>query len=448
MDAGMQVREVEVTFSDETLRTPLKFGTGIVSAVTSMTVRLTAEDAEGQVAEGRGNILLSDVWGFPSAVLTHEQRDQAMRKVGERFARRVEETGAGHPVDIFYQARQDLESIANDVCEGLSLAEPMPILGALVCASPVDAALHDAFGQLHGVCSYDTYGPEFMEHDLGCYLGEEFDGKYICDYLKPQFEARLPIFHLVGGVDKLTRAEVTDEDPDDELPVSLEEWIERDGLICFKVKLRGTDIDWDVQRTVEVADVVSHTHAKLGITEGFWLSTDSNELNESPETVVEYLRKLEEQSPQAFRALLYVEQPTERDLSAHRFDMRPVAAIKPVLADEGVTDIEKLRLAKELGWSGVGLKTCKCHSSSLLYVAWARENGMALSVQDLTNPGLSLVHSVGFAARIDTMMGVEYNSRQYLPHSAPEIRGKHRPLFEVKNGRVSTETIGVVGLGY
>jgi hypothetical protein len=128
--------------------------------------------------------------------------------------------------------------------------------------------------------------------------------------------------------------------------------------------------------------------------------------------------------------------------------MRPVAALKPVLADEGVTDIEKLKLAKELGWSGVGLKVCKCHSSSLLYVAWAKENGMLLSVQDLTNPGLSLVHSAGFASRIDTMMGFEYNSRQYLPRSAPEVREKHGPLFTVKGGRVSTETIGREGLGY
>jgi len=324
----------------------------------------------------------------------------------------------------------------------------MPILGALVCASPVDAALHDAFGKANGVSSYDTYGPEFMARDLGHYLGPEFASRYIRDYLKPAFEPTMPIFHLVGGVDKLTRAEVTDEDPKDGLPVSLEEWIEQDGLTCLKVKLRGTDIEWDVQRTAEVADVVAHTHSKLGIASGFWLSTDSNELNESPETVVEYLRELAATSPLAYRSLLYVEQPTERDLSAHSFDMRPVAALKPVLADEGVTDIEKLKLAKELGWSGVGLKVCKCHSSSLLYVAWAKENGMVLSVQDLTNPGLSLVHSAGFAARIDTMMGFEYNSRQYLPRSAPEVRRNHRPLFEVKSGRVSTETIRNEGLGY
>jgi L-alanine-DL-glutamate epimerase-like enolase superfamily enzyme len=323
----------------------------------------------------------------------------------------------------------------------------MPVLGALVCASPVDAALHDAFGRANGVPSYDAYGPEFMARDLAGYLGPAFAGKHIRDYLQP-CAATLPIFHLVGGVDKLTRAEVTDEDPHDGLPVSLEEWIERDGLTCFKVKLRGTDIEWDVQRTAAVADVIAHTHARLGIRTGFHLSTDSNEQNESPETVVEYLRLLGGESPLAYNSLIYLEQPTERDLSAHAFDQRPVAALKPVLADEGVTDLEKLKLAKDLGWSGVGLKTCKGHSSALLYIAWAKANGMALSVQDLTNPGLSLVHSAGLAARIGGLLGFEYNSRQYLPHSAPEVCEKHRPLFEVKGGRISTETLGAVGLGY
>lgn len=449
MRTDIRVREAEVTFTDEVLRTPLKFGTGVVSAVTSMTVRAVVEDRTGKVAEGYGNILLSDVWGFPSAVLSHEDRDAAMREVGRRFAARMAEvTEAGHPIDLFLSAKEDLPSIAADVCEELGLVEKMPMLGALVCASPVDAAVHDAFGRLHGVSSYDTYGPEFMSYDLEHYLGPQFAGKYLAHYLKPSFEPTMPVFHLVGGVDKLTRGEVTDDDPQDGLPVSLEEWIERDGLTCFKVKLRGTDISWDVQRTAEVAEVVAHTHSSLGIRSGFWLSTDSNELNESPESVVEYLLELAAASPLAYRSILYLEQPTERDLAAHCFDMRPVAALKPVLADEGVTDIETLRLASELGWSGVALKVCKCHSSSLLYVAWAKEHGMLLTVQDLTNPGLSLVHSAGFAARVDTMMGFEYNSRQYLPDAAPDVRKRHRELFEVRNGRVSTASLSSVGLGY
>jgi len=128
--------------------------------------------------------------------------------------------------------------------------------------------------------------------------------------------------------------------------------------------------------------------------------------------------------------------------------MSEVARIKPVVVDEGVTDLDDLDLAFKLGWSGIGLKTCKGHSSSLLYVAKARDAGKVVTVQDLTNPGRALVHSAGFAARIDTLMGVEYNSRQYLPHAAPDVRRRHQGLFEVRDGQVSTTTLTSLGLGY
>jgi len=86
--------------------------------------------------------------------------------------------------------------------------------------------------------------------------------------------------------------------------------------------------------------------------------------------------------------------------------MHPVTALKPVVVDEAITDLEKFDRAMELGWSGVGLKTCKGHSSSLLYVAKAKQMGKIVTFQDLTNPGLSMVHEAGFAARIDTLMGL------------------------------------------
>ena len=42
--------------------------------------------------------------------------------------------------------------------------EPLPWLAALVCSSPFDLALHDAFGVLHDVSTYDTYNAQFMSH--------------------------------------------------------------------------------------------------------------------------------------------------------------------------------------------------------------------------------------------------------------------------------------------
>ncbi len=449
VQSDIRILELEPVFTDEHFRVPLKFGTGVIRAITSLTVRARVETRSGKVADGYGNILLSDIWAFPSAVLSHEVRDEAMREIAIRFCDMlVTESHFGHPVDLYMEAKPGLLQIGESVGADLELGEPVPVLASLVCSSPADAAIHDAFGRANGVCCYDAYGPEFMEHDLSRWCGADFTGRYISEYILKAYKPQLPVFHLVGGMDKLTAAEITDEDPDDGVPVSLDQWIARDGLRCFKVKLRGTDIDWDVARTKEVAEVIQATYGQLGMEGRFWLSTDSNEMNESPATVLEYLEKLQSASPLAFDSLLYLEQPTERDLALHHFDMSEVAAIKPVVVDEGVTDVGKVDLALQLGWSGVGIKTCKGHSSSLLYVAKALQAGMVLTVQDLTNPGRSLLHSVGFAARIDTLMGVECNSRQFIPWSEPDFRSRHQPLFTVTDGNVSTETIGTSGLGY
>ncbi len=449
MNKDIKLVAIEPVFEEAMLRTPLKFGAGIVSAITDMRCRVLVETRDGRRAEGWGNILLSDLWAFPSTLVPHEKRDAAMRLCAEKFCQHMLDNARyGHPMELFLEAKPALQEIAAQITSELALAEPFPFLAALVCASPVDAALTDAYGRVHNVSSYDAYGPDFMNYDLSAWLGPAFVGKYPAHYLYPSFKPRLPIFHLVGGMDKLTRQEVTPDDPQDGLPVSLEEWIERDGLRCFKVKLRGTDNEGDVERTAAVARVVAETYERLGRQERFYLSTDSNELNPHPDSVVDYLRRLQECSPLAYESLLYLEQPTERDLRAHRFDMSSVAKLKPVVVDEGVTDVECLELAIELGWSGVALKTCKGHSASLLYVAKAKEQGLVVTMQDLTNPGLALVHEAGFAARIDTLMGFEYNSRQFLPRAQPDVIARHESLFHVVDGYVSTETLAPVGLGY
>jgi L-alanine-DL-glutamate epimerase-like enolase superfamily enzyme len=456
LQTDIRIIELEPIFTQETLRTPLKFGAVQVTQSTMLTVRAQVENRAGQVADGYGQILLSVQWAFPTALVAYELRDIAMQELSKRICATVAGLpGFYHPLELYKEYRPHLQQLAQEVSQELQLALPLPILAALVCMSPLDAAVHDAFGRVNGVSSYAGCSAEFMRYDLSAYLGEAFRGKYPTDYLRAGYVEQVPIFHLVGGVDKLRESDVDGSDPQDGLPVSLERWIERDGLFCFKVKLRGTDIDWDVARTADVADIVVESRARLpqrqnpgANEETFFLSIDSNELCESPEAVLEYLAKLKERSPLAFDRLLYIEQPTERDLSTHRFDMYQLAAIKPVVADEGVTDLESLGLAQELGWSGVALKTCKGHSSALLSIAKASAAGMIYSVQDLTNPGLAFVHSAGLAARTSPLKGVEYNARQYLPHSQADVQNLHQPLFAVQGGYIRTDSITNVGLGY
>jgi len=450
LDSDIRILKLEPYLRTDKFRAPLKFGSVIVTDSTSLIVRAEVENKKGEVAYGWGSMPLMDKWAFPDPSVSHEKKFEAMKEIGIRTCKMLEKTAGkeyAHPIDIMLMNKQEILKIAKRVDKELKLETPMPNLGVLVSTSPIDAAIHDAFGRVNKISSYEGYSRKYMKHDLSFYLGEEFRGRYISDYLRPSFSKELPIFHLVGALDKLTRDEVDASDPKDGLPVSLEEWIERDGVFCLKVKLSGINIDWDVARTKAVAEVAHEVLKRKG-KDRFFLSVDSNETNPNPEATLEYLRKLKKSSPLAFKNLLYLEQPTERDLRRHMFSMHKVAEIKPVLADEGVTDLESFELALKLGWSGVAVKACKWHSSSLLYISKMEHLGIPYSIQDLTCPGLSLVHSASLAARSNPIKGFEYNARQYLPFAYPEIQKRHESLFKVKNGKIRTESLQPLGLGF
>ncbi|HIE13749.1 TPA: hypothetical protein EYP70_00590 [Candidatus Bathyarchaeota archaeon] len=450
MDSDIRVIKLEPYYKSDKLRAPLKFGKVVMEEVTSLIVKVTVENKKGEVSDGFGAMPLADKWAFPDPSISSEKKVKAMKLIAEKACRLIERKAGdkfAHPIDIMLKLKQDIFILAKDADREANLESRTPILGILVSTSPIDAALHDAFGRVNKISSYDGYGPKHMRHDLSVYLGEEFRGKYISDYLRPRFKGDLPIFHLVGALDKLWKDEVDASDPQDGLPVSLDEWIKRDGVYCLKVKLSGVDINWDVERTKQVAEVAQEVLKEEGI-EHFYLSADANEMNPDPDATLEYLKQLRRVSPIAFNSLLYLEQPTERDLSRHMFSMNEVSKIKPVLADEGVTDLESLKLALKLGWSGIAVKMCKWHSSSLLYIAKMEHYGIPYSIQDLTCPGLALIHSASFAARTNPILGFEYNARQYLPFAYPDIQRRHHSLFRVKNGKVKTETLSSLGLGF
>jgi L-alanine-DL-glutamate epimerase-like enolase superfamily enzyme len=289
-----------------------------------------------------------------------------------------------------------------------------------------------------------------MAWDLSRYLGEEFRGVYPGQFLRTNYLHRVPVFHLVGGLDALREGDLQGDRPDDGVPNSLEKWIERDGVFCLKVKLRGNDVEWDMERTLQVSRIYHEVRrrARPDLPARPHLSADTNEQCESPQYIAMYLRQLKERDAGVYGEILYVEQPTERDLEAHRFDMRSIAGLKPVLIDESLTRPADFRLATELGWSGIALKSCKGLSSDLLFVPMAELAGVPYAVQDLTNPSLALVESVGLAARTHTILGVEANSRQFFPAANAPEAAAHPGLYEIRDGYAYTDSMTGPGLGY
>ena len=447
METDVRVLEAEPYFTREASRTPLKFGGVVMDSALYCHVRVTVENRRGERAEGWGAIFLADLWAWPSQRVSHESSEMLMRDLVVAWCNRVAQFGEyAHPIDLFWSLEPELMPLANGLCVDRDLEECVPRMGSLICASPVDAAIHDAFGNAIGIDTYAGYGPDYMDHDLSLWLGPRFADRYIADYLRP-LDRWVDAFHLVGGLDKLTEAEITPDDPDDGLPVSLDQWVRFEGLRCLKVKLQGIDLDWDIDRLLSVVSVARQEQQHLD-TDQLWLTADTNEMCESPEYMVELLTKLRERDAQAFESLLYVEQPCERDLRRRRLDMRDLAAIKPVIVDEALASLEDLDLALELGYSGAALKSCKCQSEELVIAAKLAELGLPLAVQDLTNPGIALLHSVGLAGRLHTIRGVESNSRQFYPATSDAERSVHPGVFRLTNGQIDTSTLGGSGLGY
>ena len=164
---------------------------------------------------------------------------------------------------------------AAEVGKRLSVTDPIPILATLVCASPFDAALHDAFGKAHGLNCYSTYGPDLLPYDLGHYLGAEFRGLHLSEFISPKAKPRMPLYHLVGALDPLTAADVK-QPVGDGLPETLAEWIPFNGLTHLKIKLNGDDLGWDVERVVGVDRVAEEQQAKRGVRTWYY-SLDFNE---------------------------------------------------------------------------------------------------------------------------------------------------------------------------
>ena len=175
---------------------------------------------------------------------------------------------------------------------------------------------------------------------------------------------------------------------------------------------------------------------------------DFNERCPDAQYVVECLRRIRARSRDVFNRILYIEQPTARDLRSNRQNvMHDAARLRPVVIDESLTDLESLTLAREMGYTGVALKACKGQSQTMLMAAAAQKYKLFLCVQDLTCPGASLIHSVGISARVPAVAGIEANARQYVPSANERWQHRFPGIFRITDGYIDTAEIGGPGLG-
>ncbi|HRK33187.1 MAG TPA: hypothetical protein PLJ47_01230 [Candidatus Hydrogenedentes bacterium] len=427
-------------------RVPLKFGSETLTHVTCARVRVRVATRGGTAAEGWGETPLSVQWVWPGNI-PYDYREAAMKSFcGELVVRWGAFPSYGHPMTICYKF---LEGPLRELLHQFNVGReyPMPWLAALVCCSAFDIAVHDAYGMALNLPIYATYNADFMNADLSHFIEPangtkvSFVDRYPQDYFPDVIPQSLPAWHLVAGKDPVDESELDGNEPNDGYPVLLRDWIARDGLTCLKIKLRGNDSTWDFARLQRVGDISIETGVR-------WLTADFNCTVTDPAYVNEILDRIALENPKISEMLLYVEQPFPYEIEEHPIDVHSVSERKPLFMDESAHDWRMIRLGRALGWTGVALKTCKTQTGALLSMCWAKAHGMALMVQDLTNPMLAQIPHVLLAAHAGTIMGVETNAMQFYPDaSAPEAK-VHPRLYQRRGGMIDFSTVNGPGFGY
>jgi L-alanine-DL-glutamate epimerase-like enolase superfamily enzyme len=408
-DTDITVRESTVHFRPITLAPPLVISGRTITQFTMVYVNLSVVNRAGRTATGVGTTILSVPWAWPHSGDSVAERDAVLRQICISLADAVSDRP---PLDPFQLWRELSDRTRLD---------EVPRLAALLCLGAVDNAVHDSWARAAGNSAYDMYSAEYLNHDLGVLLDPALIGRYPAEFLGP-FRAELPVQHLVGSGDPLTKADCGR---------SLMDWSAAEGIRHFKVKVLGRD-------PAEDADRVGAVHA--AVPEADSLAIDPNEAYESAESVAESVRILRAKYPRAAEAVRYIEQPIPR---GRPFEPDRDCGI-PVLMDEGMSSLETLRGLPKTQWDGLVIKAGKGQTHALLANSFARFHDLFVTVQDLTAVDLAFRHS----ARLVSMLRpsahhVEYNSRQYAPGANAELSRTDPQLTAVHNGFVRIDRPGV-----
>ncbi|MCZ6793009.1 MAG: mandelate racemase, partial [Planctomycetota bacterium] len=272
------------------------------------------------------------------------------------------------------------------------------------------------------------------------------------------------IRHTVGLADPLTADDVPAEKRlDDGLPETLEEYIRRDGIRYFKVKVSG-DPAADIRRLSRVWDVVVKADKPV-------VTLDANESYPDLERFAKFVRGLEDELLGLFQHIAYIEQPLPRALTldgSTAAAIRKIGEIKPLLIDEADGTLDAFERAHRIGYQGVSHKNCKGVFKSLLNQALAarhRRSGRRafLSAEDLQALPVVPLHQ-DFA--VVAALGLEHcerNGHHYnhgLRHLSPKDRASvarhHRDLYiqrddewflNIRSGAVECGSLECPGLG-
>ena len=393
----IEIRSVEFAGSPCRTRIPFRFGKVTLESAVLLTARVGIR-AQGDVATGHSGDLCVPKW-FEKDAATSETDDVRALLASARRAASAYTGAVGSAFELW--------RAAHALCTTGELASGVPLVDGFGVAL-VERALLDAACRLRGLSFREALESDLFDFDPGKLLSET-QGLRTPDLIAAP-APQLLLRHTVGGLDPLTRAEVSRElRGDDGHPVSLEEDIAHYGLRAFKLKAGGLP-NSDARRLSHVGSIIAE-HAPPNPV----ITLDANESYTNVAQVGRLLDKLEIDpgGRTILEHLAYLEQPLPRAQTldpATRDDVTALAQRVPLLIDEADDSIDAFQRALDIGYRGVSVKNCKGVFRALANRALciARGGNAFQTSEDLTNlPVLALQQDLTTAA----VLGLSHSER-------------------------------------
>jgi Enolase C-terminal domain-like len=386
----IRLREVSLYERPVTLRLPFRFGAATVTHAPQAFVFVEAE-IEGRRFTGAAAELMVPKWFDKNPALTHDQNAQQLReslRLARASALAAGPAQSAHALSLSAGA----DAVAQAVAQGL------PRLAAQFGAAQIDKAVADAALRFCGL--------GWCEGLKAGVLGDPWSRG-----LSVGLPASIHLRHTVGLADRLTPDE-PGADPQDGLPTTLQDAIERYGLSHFKLKLCG-DPAADIQRLRAIAQVLD------GQAGDYRVTLDGNESFAEPAVLGALWNALANDSHlRSLRArVLLLEQPLPRRLTLDTA-IGALGIDVPVIIDESDDQDDAFERALALGYRGVSSKACKGLYRSLhnaARIAGAGDAaGSVLSGEDLTcQAGLAVQQDTLLAASLG-VRHIERNGHHYV----------------------------------
>jgi L-alanine-DL-glutamate epimerase-like enolase superfamily enzyme len=460
MPIGIKLVDSAAGIVNVRARLPFRFGVITMRASPLFTLEAVIEDAQGRRARGYAADFLAFRWfdKRPEKSLADNCRDLIRTvEVARELYLEAGRSRLRTPFALFLDSHPEIERRA--------LSEGFNRLGASFGSSMLERAVIDAVGRLTGQSLFELV----RDNDLGIELGAispELAGREPAEFLPERPLERLHVRHTVGLLDPITAADVR-EPVADGLPVTLEDYLDWDGITHLKIKVSGA-LEDDLARLEAIAAALERRGRRFRVT------LDGNEQYRTLDAFLGLVEGIKARLERFWRQILFIEQPLDRAVAmdpAVRPLLEPLSREKPVIIDEADGWLGAFREAARLGYRGTSHKNCKGVYKSLHNLAFAAEHNrrigrpeLLLSAEDLSNlPVVALQADLAWVALLG-IAHVERNGHHYfcgLGHlSAAEqadALARHPGLYQrrddrcflhVANGKIDCRSLQTAGMGF